>query len=141
MNEIIRNGIVILFLMINGYLDWKKHEISLASILIFGVAGIGFSLGTSCSHWGELLGGTSVGIFVMAIAFLTKEAIGFGDGLLLVVTGVWLGFWETLRLLVTGLILCTVIMGVLVLCKAVSKEERIPLVPFLLLSFVGRLFI
>lgn len=139
MNKIIINGIVALFLMINGYLDWKKHEISLISILVFGVAGIGSNLGLSYQHWSEMLGGFAVGIFVIVLGFLTKEAIGFGDGLLLGVIGIWLGFRETLQILVIGLILCAVITGVLVLGKRIPGEERIPLVPFLLLAFVGRM--
>ena len=40
--------------------------------------------------------------------------------------------------LTLGLILCSVLCGVLLMRKKIRKQDSIPLVPFLLLGFVGR---
>jgi len=139
MTELLVNGFTGLFLFINGYLDWKKREISLVSLPVFGAAGIGLNIGLQYQTFAELLGGMGIGGFLILIAFLTREAVGVGDGLLLMVMGIFLGFWETLTVLAAGLILCTCVTGLRILLHKIEKEERIPLVPFLLLAFLGGL--
>ena len=44
MEEKIVKSLVLLMLLINGLLDWKKGEISLFSLVGFGVLGIGLNL-------------------------------------------------------------------------------------------------
>lgn len=140
MEEKIVKGMVCLLLILNGYLDWKKREISLVSLLVFGAAGVGVNLYFRYQHPGEVLGGIGIGIFVILLAFLTKEAIGVGDGLLLSVTGLFLGATENFRLLLSGMVLCAVVMSIWILLGIIQKEERLPLVPFLLLAYIGGSF-
>lgn len=140
MEEKIIKGLVCLLLILNGYLDWKKQEISLASLLVFGAAGAGANLYFHYQHLAEMIGGIGIGIFVILLAFFTKESIGVGDGLLLCVTGLFLGFAGNFRLLLSGLILCAAVMSTWLLLGVIRKEERLPLVPFLLLAFIGGIF-
>ena len=86
---------------------------------------------------GELCGGIGLGIGLLAVAFFSREAIGFGDGLLFCVTGIYLGFWGNLRLLLTGTLCCALIQAVGLLFRRARMKDRVPLVPFLLLAFVG----
>lgn len=141
MEEKLINSLVCLFLLLNGYLDWKKREISLVSMAVFGVAGAGVNLYFRYQHPGEVIGGIGIGMFVIVFAFLSKEAIGVGDGLLLSVTGLFLGFAGNFRLLFWGLTLCAAVMSILILLGVIKKEERLPLVPFLLLTFIGGILI
>ena len=82
---------VFLLLLINGILDWRKGEISLVSLLSFGAAGIGLNVWLGYQSLLEAAGGAGLGILLLLTAFLTGEAIGFGDGFLLCVTGIYLG--------------------------------------------------
>ena len=102
MEERIIKSAVFLLLFINGILDWKKGEISLASLGAFGAAGIGLNMWLDYQSFFEVAGGIGLGILLLVTAFFTREAIGFGDGLLLCVTGIYLGFWENLNLLFLG---------------------------------------
>ncbi len=136
MNQEVSYGIIIVFLTVNAYLDWKKHEISLWSTLIFGAAGILVQTFFGGNSWGEIAGGAALGVFVLAVAFFTKEAIGFGDGLIVGSLGLWLGFWNTLQIFTMSMLLCTLISGLLELCNVIEKKERIPLIPFLLLAYL-----
>ena len=70
--------------------------------------------------------------------YISREQVGYGDGLLLLTVGIWLGFGQTFGVLTLGLILCSVLCGVLLMRKKIRKQDSIPLVPFLLLGFVGR---
>ena len=56
-------------------------------------------------------------------------------------TGIYLGFWENLNLLFLGAVLSAVILGAGMLADKVKLKDRVPLVPFLLLGFIGRLFL
>ena len=61
-----------------------------------------------------------------------------GIGWQILTVGIWLGFGQTFGVLTLGLILCSVLCGVLLMRKKIRKQDSIPLVPFLLLGFVGR---
>ena len=141
MEKIVVNGLVGLLLAVNSYLDWKKHEISLVSLLVFGMAGVGVNWGFGYQPLEEVLGGVLLGMLMVLATYFTEEAIGFGDGLLLAVTGLFLGFWETLHLLVRGLLLCALLMGIFMLLGRIDRNVRVPLVPFLLLSFIGGILV
>lgn len=141
MEEKIIKSAVFLLLLINGILDWRKGEVSLVSLLCFGAAGIGLNVWLGYQSLLEAAGGAGLGILLLLTAFLTGEAIGFGDGFLLCVTGIYLGFWENLNLLFLGAVLSALILGAGVLVKKVKLKDRLPFVPFLLLGFIGRLFL
>ena len=69
-------GCMLAFLLWNGILDVRRQEVSLKSFWIFGTAGIVLNLWLRYQTWWELLGGMGVGVFLVAAAFLTREAVG-----------------------------------------------------------------
>ncbi|MCI8374491.1 MAG: hypothetical protein HFI29_03505 [Lachnospiraceae bacterium] len=141
MEEMIIKGSVLALLLINGLLDLKKGEVSLLSLGGFALLGAGLNLALGFQRPWELAGGIAIGLALLILAFLTGEAIGFGDGLLLGVTGIYLGFWENLRLLALGTLCCALIQGIGVALRKVRLKDRVPLVPFLLLAFAGGLML
>jgi len=132
-------GIVVMFLIINACLDWEKQEVSLGSIGIFGLIGMGITIGLKPLAWGSVLGGGLLGVAVCLLAFLTKEAIGIGDGLIVTVLGIFLGFWETFLLLLVSSVCCAGVMSICFLLKKIQKDSRFPFVPFLLVAYLGRM--
>lgn len=130
-------GCVWMLLLWNGVLDYKRHEISLASLAIFGCAGIGLNCWLSYQPLWEILGGLGVGLVLILAAFATREAVGLGDGLLVCVVGIYLGLWETLSLVLLGTTVCALVMGVGLLIHRIQKTDRFPLVPFLCLAYLG----
>ena len=65
------------------------------------------------------------------LAVLTKEQIGFGDGIAVAVLGLWTGGWFTfitvcIALLLSGICGC--------LFGALHKRETVPFMPFLLIG-------
>lgn len=132
---------MLLFLLLNAILDWKRQEISLWSLAAFGGLGLLLNVWMSYQSIWDIAGGISVGIFLLVVAFLTKEAVGFGDGLLLCVTGIYVGFWENLSLLVAGLLLCAILAICCLLFRKRQLTDRFPLVPFLFLAWIGRMFL
>lgn len=141
MEEKIVKIMIFLLLFINSVVDWRKREVSLISLAGFGAIGIGLNLWFGYQSFLEVAGGVGIGLVLLAAAFFTKEAIGFGDGFLICVTGMYLGFWENISLLFMGALCCGLILGIGILMGRVKMAARVPLIPFLLLAFIGRMIL
>lgn len=139
MEEKIVKLLVLFLLLINSFLDWRKRKVSLLSLGGFGAVGIGLNLWLGYQSIAEAAGGVALGILLLAAAFFSQEAIGFGDGLLICITGIYLGFWENLSLLFTGVVCCGGILCISVVAGRLKLADRVPLVPFLLIAFIGRM--
>lgn len=126
-----------------AWTDGRKKEISLLWLFIWLAAGL---WRTGAAPLGELpgrIGGMAVGAFLLAASVLSHGQVGLGDGLVFLVCGLFLDFWENSLLLFCGLIL--LLLGFLVsfLYKWLTKEgeglgER-PLMPYVFLAYLGGL--
>lgn len=121
-----------IFLFIESIRDIRKREISMISVGIFGVLGIVLQLISDASNWYSMLAGALVGVVVLLSAKITCEKIGYGDGWLLVVTGIYLGFRYNLFLFAIALFLSAVVSMVLMVFKKVNRKSAIPFIPFVL---------
>ncbi len=84
----------------------------------------------------ERLGGCAVGLGVILLSKATGGKIGLGDGALLCVTGVGLGFWTNTELFGIALSLAAVVSIVLLILRLADRKKCIPFVPFLLAGYV-----
>lgn len=136
--EEIKNVIVLLYLGILAGMDVRKRQISLALTGILFLAGFGWQIMVEQISWLEWLLSLLPGAGFLILSYLSREQVGYGDGLLLLTVGSWMGLGQTFGVLTFGLILCSVLCGVLLMRKKIRKQDSVPLVPFLLLGFVGR---
>lgn len=102
-------------------------------------AGILLNLLVNYQKSAELFAGIGTGLFLLAVSAVSKGAVGFGDGLLLCVTGIFLGGMGNLRLLMLGSILCAAVLGAGLAFGRVRWKQRFPFVPFLFLAQIGRI--
>lgn len=108
------------------------------------VIGIGAVLTIACLPFMEKLGmvncigGLTVGLTTMLISKVTAGKIGMGDGILLCVTGIGLGFWNNLELFGIALFLAAILSIFLLIFRMADKKKSIPFIPFL---FAGYLII
>lgn len=133
-----------------AWTDGRRKEISLFWLAVWLVAGgIWLVAGLWRAGFGspeELLGrmgGIVVGIFLLAASVLSHGQVGFGDGLVFLICGLFLDFWESSLLLLGGLLLLLGRFFVGFLCKKLtggrkSLEEQ-PLMPYVFLAYVGGL--
>ena len=119
--------------------DIRRKEIRLNFVLFFGILGILFHMLFRMRSIGNLLLGMSVGVVLLLAGIFSEGKIGVGDGVLLTVTGAYLGVKENLTLFFVALVLCGLwAAGLLVLHKK-RKTDSIPFVPFLLAAYMGML--
>lgn len=84
----------------------------------------------------DRIGGLIIGAMVILISVVTSGKIGLGDGMLLCVTGLGLGFWGNLELFALALFLAAVLSIILLVLRLADRKKSIPFVPFLLLSYL-----
>lgn len=120
--------------------DMKRKKLTVIYILMFGIGGVLLHLFMPVCSIYSVLWGMLLGVAMMGISYVSRGSVGMGDGLLLTVTGVYLGGYENLELFMIGLLLAALwSLGLLVLQRKKGKEE-IAFVPFLLVSYLTMLF-
>jgi leader peptidase (prepilin peptidase)/N-methyltransferase len=119
--------------------DMKRKQIRLNPVLAFGILGILFHMIWRMQSIESLLSGMAVGFVLLIPALFGGGCVGVGDGILLIVTGTYLGLEGNLELLFLGLLLCgSWALGLLVFKKK-HRQDTIPFVPFLLAAYIGML--
>ena len=85
--------------------DIKHKKLTIICILMFGVGGMILHLFTPICSIYSILWGMLLGCAMILVSIITRGSVGMGDGILLVVTGVYLGGSGNLELFMTGLLL------------------------------------
>lgn len=132
----IEKTIWFIFIIWNSFIDIRKKEISLCSFFIvsvwkFVLAFIGREI-----DWMDLFISCTPGICFLALSLVSKNAVGAGDGLVLLVTGWYLGVFATIEILFWGLLSSAIFSICLLLFRKIHRKTEIPFVPFLFLGYV-----
>lgn len=129
------------FLAICSVEDIKRKQLKLWVILTFGIVGMIIHLLTFQTSIMEIAGGILIGLIVMLISILTKESIGMGDALLLMVTGMYLGAKQNILMLFIGIFLSGLFALVLMFTRKKQRKDEMPFVPFLFAGYLFQLFL
>ncbi|MDE7283697.1 MAG: prepilin peptidase [Lachnospiraceae bacterium] len=143
-DSILVKTLVCVLLFICSLFDIRKKELPLMILIAGFLAALGIEMW--CIWKGlETVAGIAEsllpGIFFLLLSFCTREKVGYGDGLLLIILGLFLGFYRCFLVLCFGLIFSSVFALILLLfCKA-GKNSRLPLVPFLTIGMGVSFFV
>ena len=130
----------LIFLLFSSFLDIRKREISIPVTLMIGLAGVAYSIKTGRTMTDYLIP-AAIGIFILACSILTRGQVGMGDGWLLMALGCMMRMESYIQMACIGMLLAAACSGVLLLVFRKSRKTEIPLVPFLLLGYVGGMVI
>lgn len=125
-----------LFLLIEGMRDFKYKKISMRSVIIFAVLGVMMQWFLDSEPWKNLAGGILIGAGLWLLAWATREKIGYGDAYVVAVIGVYLGWKESLCLLLISLMFTSAFAIILLIAQKVKKKSELPFVPFLFGGFI-----
>ncbi len=128
-------------LSIAAWQDKKELSISRTFLIwsgIFAVLGriLTADRAISLLEWGLSL---LPGIILIGLGWLSKWQIGIGDGIIILIMGLWLGIRETVAVLLMGMFLCSIVCGGLLLLRKAGRKTKVPFVPFLWAAYlIGR---
>ena len=137
---LLRAGFLLL-LGVAGWQDYKYRRIKVNVFLGFGIfgdilRGVGLVMEKpfqGCtvpgawlllgSYWADIGAAMGIGLLLLILSAVTREAVGRGDGWFFVVSGIYLGFWRNLELLCASLFLCLIAGGVIAALNLVRDRE------------------
>lgn len=123
-------------LAICSVLDLWKKQIPMIVVLFFGLTGVWYQIGYGKLPLWDVISGVMVGVVLYAISMVSGERIGKGDAMMLMSSGLYLGFWKNVTLLWMGSAMAGVLCLVLYLCRKKAKNATVPFAPFLLGAYL-----
>ncbi len=135
--DIVFKTILFFWLLLCSIQDIKKQEISLIVILIGFILLFTISIIQGKLLFWNRVGGLVLGVVLIILNKATRGQIGIGDGLVLCITGISLGFYINSLLLIYGLLFAAFFSVVYMLVKKVSRKSSIPFIPFVFIALLG----
>lgn len=130
------NGVVLTLLAVECVSDIKSKSISLLRQLVFFVIAIALNILFSYQSIGSVMGGMAIGGALFLFSYVTKEGVGYGDCLIFLVIGTYVGFIKNMELLFVSLVLSAIVGIAISLWKKKSLNMQIPFVPFILAGYL-----
>lgn len=138
MQQVFRYGMTAVFLLICTWQDVRSGKISGKILVLFAATGMAVHLLTG-GGWRTFVMGTLPGIVILLFGKVSGEQIGYGDGAVILVTGLFLTGKENIGLFLTGLFLSAAFVIVLFFTGKLKKQMSLPFLPFLLAGFILRI--
>ena len=118
-------------------IDFKKKQVSNVFLLIVsGIVIINYVIFRPITMV-SLVGGILIGTVLLGISYITRQKIGVGDGLLIMILGAYLGFEGIGVVLLYALTLSAIWSGLLMIIKKVNRNYTIAFIPFIFVGYVG----
>lgn len=117
---------------------WKKLSLM---ILLSGT--VPLAAGFLCDreiHIILLAAGAAVGVIFLIISRVTEDSFGYGDSILIMIMGGFLGFWNILSLLTVAFSMAALFSIFMLIRKRFHRKSAFPFVPFLTAAYIGGMF-
>lgn len=134
--EYIIRGLIGILLIIVAVQDIKWKKIKLWIVLLCAVILCICIPFCSALSIVDRVMGLSLGLSVILLSKATGGKIGIGDGLVLGITGMGLGFWSNIELFALALAIAAAFSIGLLVFRRVDRKKAIPFMPFLLLAYL-----
>ena len=128
-------------LIYNCVTDMRHRTINVWPNVLAGAYGVWIQVLQSSGELTDLLWGFVPGVLLLLVSYMTKDAVGKGDGLIFLMTGCWLDGSENFRMFSGTLILSGVFAGILLMTKKVRRKTELPMTPFILSSYLGMILL
>ena len=129
-------GMVAGMLAIESVADIRTGTISVVRQIVFLVVAIILNVIMAYQSIWSILGGLFIGGIMFAYAFFTQEGIGYGDCLIFVTCGMYIGFLKNMRLLFGSLLIAAIAGIIVAIVKKTGIKARIPFVPCILTAYI-----
>ncbi|MGI6072521.1 MAG: hypothetical protein ACOX75_05865 [Lachnospiraceae bacterium] len=128
--------LLLLILALGAFFDFQSRSLPLIFLGAAFAGGLILQLFTKEHKFYELLLGSLVGLIMLGISFASRQSIGQGDGLMFVVSGVFLGIRDNLWLLIISLSISALAAVCLMVFLKKKGKDSIPFIPFVLSGYI-----
>ena len=124
--------ITIIYLGISAFSDFRRKQIWWPMAVLFMILSISLHFVMKDMQLWDMLAGIGLGLVLLVLSWVTREALGYGVGLTVAACGASLGFIMELRILFLAVIFAAVWSGILLVFRKAGRKDSFPFVPFLL---------
>lgn len=128
-------AVILVFLFVCSIWDLRKREIPVWFCIVGAILVLGIQMFKADMALGEMTAGIMIGISLLIISKITAQ-IGAGDGIVFIITGLGLGFWNNFWLLWEGLLLMAAVSLLLLLFQKINWKSKLPFLPFVLGAYI-----
>ena len=129
------------FLGIGACYDVKNQKIPVTLLGVFLTIAVMVNLAFPYQSLKSILLGAGVGALFLIVGAFTKEAIGYGDGLGIMIVGILEGCRSLLFILIIAFCLSSIWGLWKLLVLRTNKDETMPFYPCLFLASIGGLLL
>ena len=130
-------GLELLYFCAGSYFDVKDRELPNWFLMFFIVVACLCNLCCRYQSFGELLVGMLIGTGFLLVCWMSKEAIGYGDGMAFLTLGIFEGGRRMLPVVFWAFFMSGIYGGWKLLILKKQRKETMPFFPFLLFAFLG----
>ena len=126
--------VIMLFISVR---DIRKKEILSAEIILTGIISAAGTVMMICKGKFDIISfaiSLMPGILMLLISLISRESVGYGDGLLALLAGPALGAEVALGTVLLAVFICGLFSGMLLVIKRAGRGTRVPFVPFMTLG-------
>lgn len=131
MREVTKAAGIIIFLILCAIQDIKEKQLSVKMLVLFGGLFFTWSFLFDTMPYEQRICGLLPGVAALFLAFLTKEQIGYGDAVCLLILGAVMTGGVILRAALAGLFLASACSIALLIGKKANRRTTLPFLPFL----------
>ena len=130
------NGVIIVFLIPCAITDLKSKTIPIWWTVVFGISAMIYQIFWKKQKLEAILFSMIIGVTLLVAAKISNQRIGYGDGIIFLILGLWIGFWDGISLLFFSLILSSIISVYLIIVRRKGRDYRIPFIPFVTAGYI-----
>jgi prepilin signal peptidase PulO-like enzyme (type II secretory pathway) len=121
--------------------DYRHQRLQIIVLWAFGIVGIILHMWRHTFSLALMAGGMAVGGMLVLASVLSGGKIGIGDGIVLTISGIYLGLWNNLWLLMLSSFLLAAAAAGVWITKQKDKKDELPFVPFVFFAYLLYLWI
>lgn len=131
----VKEVVLCIFLALLSLEDIRKKQIRLWPILLLFLWQLGFLIWENSGDWRNYLAGMTVGLVLCLASVLSKGVIGMGDGLVISLLGLCVGWKEVLAILALAFFAAGLVAMAYIALKK-GKTARLPFIPYIYVGYV-----
>jgi len=128
--------ICLLFLMIAAFRDIQTRRISAYALSFGAVLSIVYQIFLGKMDVWLVTGGVITGALFLILSKITQEGMGYGDSILILILGIYLGFHQLIFVLSSAFFLLLCVSIPALWSRKMSRKYTLPFLPFLMGGYV-----